>query len=153
MCDLRNVCSETKVEGYKVVVRKLKGRRYFSAAMGFRYPLDGHVPIVRRQRRISSGFKDDIILELSNALRKDMIGRTAMFPSFDDARGEYCYLRKRDIEKGYKVVVVRVILSVDMMEGVYCGCRVIAGRHIRFIYEVDSEEEEWKRGKSRDAHG
>ena len=143
MCDLRTVYPGKKVEGYKIVVRKLKGKRYFSAAMGFKYPLDGHIPVVKMQRRISSGFKDNIIEKYSHVHRDDMIGRTAIFPNFADARSEYRYLRGRNLEKGYIVVIVQVELSVDMMEGIYGNREVIAGRHIRFIKEteVSSEEE------------
>jgi len=137
MCDLRTVYFKEEVKGYKVVVRKIKGKRYFSAAMGFKYPLDGHIPVVRIQRLISSGFKDDILSSFSRALRKDMIGRTAIFPHFADARSEYRYLQGRNIKEGYKVVIVLVSLSVDMMEGTYSSRRVIAGRHIRFIEEID----------------
>jgi len=137
MCDLRTVYPGKKIKGFKLVVRKLKGKRYFSIAMGFKYPLDGHIPVIRKQHRISSGFKGDILLKYSNALREDMMGRTAIFPNFEDVCSEYRYLRKHNLEKGYIVVIVQVELSVDMMKGVYGGRKVIAGRHISFIGEVE----------------
>jgi len=142
MCDLRTVYFGMKSKGFKIVVRKLKGKRYFSAAMGFKYPLDGHIPVVKWQRRISSGYKDDIIEKYSHSLRDDMIGRTAIFPNFIDVCIEYRYLRGKNIEEGYVVVIVQVELSVDMMEGEYGGRKVVAGRHIRFIKEVEASSKE-----------
>lgn len=138
MCELRTAYFGKKIKGFKIVVKKLKGKRYFSAAMGFKYPLDGHIPVVRWQRRISSGYKDNIIEKYSHALRDDMIGRTAIFPNFNGVYTEYRYLQGKNIEEGYKIVVVQVELSVDMMEGVYGGRKVVAGRHIRFIKEVEA---------------
>jgi len=136
MCELYESVSRKKVKGYKIVAKKRGGKRYYSIAMGFKYPLDGHIPVVRNQRKISSGFRDGIILESSAARRKDMIGRTAIFPDLSDACGEYRYLQGRNIEKGYKIVIVLVELSVDMMKGRYGGRKVVAGRYIRFIEEV-----------------
>ncbi len=137
MCDLNLDSIHEKTEGYKIVARKPNGKRYFSLAMGFKYPLDGHIPIVRKQRRISSGFKSDIISELSAAYRKNMIGRTAVFISLTDARYDYIYIKERQIEREYKVVIIRVEITGDIMSGVYAGSQVVAGRHIRFIEEVN----------------
>jgi len=137
MCDLRTVSDKQNIEGYKVVARKSKGKRYYSVAMGFKYPLDGHIPAVRRQQRISSGYKDEILEKYSAAYRKDMIGRTAIFLSLADVREEYKYLSWRNLERGYKMIAIRVVVSQDIMEGVYGGRRVVAGRHIHFMEEVD----------------
>ena len=137
MCDLLRVSTEEKIEGYKLVAKKLKGKRYFSLAMGFKYPRDGHIPIVKKQRRISSGFKSDIISERSVAYRRDMIGRTAIYIHRAAAREDYYYVKERVMEKGYEVVMVRAEITGDIMEGLYAGCKVTAGRHIRFMGEVD----------------
>ena len=142
MCELFRVSTKEKIEGYKIVVKKLKGERYFSPAMGFKYPLDGHVPVVRKQRRICSDFIGDIVSKISGPYREEMVGRTAIFLNPNDALE---VARRNDIKEGYRLVVVRVEVSEDVMLGTYLtglisiskNCEVAAGRHIRFIKEIE----------------
>jgi len=148
MCNL-TVHVEKKIEGYKIVAKKLKGKRYFSITIGFKYPLDGHVPIARKQRRICSNFMSDILSKTSGAYRENMTGRTAIFLSLVAAsKGHYSLVQGGYVEKGYELIVVRSEVSVDVMEGTYFtglgNCKVAAGRHINFIEEVEviSEEED-----------
>ena len=147
MCNL-TVHVEKKIEGYKIVAKKLKGKRYFSTAIGFKYPLDGHVPIARKQRRICSNFSRKILSKTSRGYKVNMIGRTAIFLSLVAAsKGHYNIVQGGYVEKGYKLVIVRSEVSADVMKGTYFmglgECRVAAGRHIHFIEEVEviSEEE------------
>ena len=136
MCDLSKFSARETIRGFKIVARKLKGKRYFSVAMGFKYPLDGHIPVVKKQRRISSRFLSNIISELSSAYRKNMIGRTAIYINLADLREDYNLVKGCDTEKGYEVVITRVEITRDIMLGSYTGARVAAGRHISFIEEV-----------------
>ncbi len=142
MCKLKTVSVKEKVEGYKIVAKKLKGKRYFSIAMGFKYPLDGHIPVVRKQSKISYIFMDDIISKMSSAHEKDMTGRTSVYLRYGAARERYRILMQRGSRPGYILVIVRAEVSEDVMEGFYGGNRIerheiAAGRHIRFIEEVD----------------
>ena len=142
MCNLLTKSAEEKIEGYKIVAKKLKGKRYFSIAMGFQYPLDGHVPVIRKQHRICVKFRSDIISKNSRAHRIYMVGRTAIFLSFAEASNEYQYLTPVMSVAGneYRLVIVRSEVSVDVMEGTYLTCgrerKVAAGRHINFIEEI-----------------
>ena len=139
MCDLLTKSAEEKIEGYKIVAKKLKGKRYFSIAMGFQYPLDGHIPIVKKQRRISKDFTD-ILSKTSGVYKDNMIGRTAVFLNFSEVHREFYSLRD-SIKEGYKLAIIRSEVSVDVMEGLYRSnsevCQIAAGRRIHFIEELD----------------
>lgn len=143
MCELSTTSTKEKVEGYKIVAKKLKGRiHFFSVTMGFKYPLDGHIPVARKQRKISPAFIDNIISEYSRAHRDSMVGRTAVYLNLNEAQREYrALIRRGDIKEGYKLVVVRSEVSRDVMEGTYLSsgkdCRVAAGRYIHFIEEIN----------------
>ena len=142
MCKLETVSIREKVEGYKIVARKSKGKRYYSIAMGFKYPLDGHIPVIRKQSKICYIFMDDIISEMSSAHEKDMTGRTIVYLRYSAALARYRVLMQRGSRSGYILVIVRAEVSEDVMEGFYGGYRVLrhevaAGRHIRFIEEID----------------
>ena len=144
MCNLLTKSTEEKIEGFKIVAKKSKGKRYFSIAIGFRYPLDGHIPVIRKQHRICAKFLSDIISKSSKGYSTNMVGRTAVFLSFAEAAEECRYITRGDvIENGYRLVIVRSEVSVDVMEGTYlaCGtvCKVAAGRHINFIEEIDRQ--------------
>jgi len=140
MCNL-TTSTKRKLKGYKVVAKKWRGKRYYSIAMGFKYPLDGHVPVVRKQRRICSDFMSDITLENSGPYREEMIGRTAIFLNYEDA---YRIAQRTDAKSGYRLIVVQSEVSEDVMTGTYlthviANCKVAAGRHIRFIKEMTLE--------------
>ena len=140
MCDLSKVSTEKKIKGFKIVARKPKGRRYYSVAMGFKYPLDGHIPIVRRQHRISIRFVSDILSKNYKLHKENMLGRTSIFLNLEDARKEYNFHRREKMG-GYILTIVYAEISIDVMEGYYTTAdliflKVIAGRHIRFIKEV-----------------
>ena len=144
MCERLSISTREKIEGYKIVAKKLKGKRYFSIAMGFKYPLDGHVPITKKQNPISSEFITNIISKDCLAYRDHMVGRTAVFLDFNEAYGELRSLRG-GIKEGYKLIIIRSEVSIDVMEGFYnsnlATCQIAAGRRIRFIEELDRWEE------------
>ena len=134
MCDLLRFSTKEKIEGYKIVAKKLKGKKYFSVAMGFQYPSDGHIPITQLQHRITTAYKNDI---LSEGYRGSMAGRTAIFIHLESATKECLFLRSRGhIKKRYKLVIVRSEVSRGVMVGFYGSESVVAGRHIHFIEEV-----------------
>ncbi len=140
MCNLLTKSTEEKIEGFKIVAKKPKGKRYFSTAMGFQYPLDGHIPIVKKQCSITSDFIDNIISKTCTAYSDHMVGRTSVFLNYADAQ-EPCRRWDYYTKKEYKLVIVRCEVSIDVMEGTYMACvrecKVAAGRHINFIEELD----------------
>jgi len=137
MCNLSGFTARKKIQGYKIVAKKLKGKVYFSIAMGFKYPSDGHIPVVKKQRSIYLEMAKDIILKSSGAYKYLMEGRTAIYIHLSDARTQ-CYHWKNYLKKGYKLVIVLSEVSKDVMIGSYGGSDVAAGRHIHFIEEVRS---------------
>jgi len=141
MCRLLWTSAEEKIEGYKIVAKKLKGKRYFSIAMGFKYPLDEHVPVVRRQRKICTTFIANIISDTSVAYSEGMVGRTAVFINLNEAHKAHQHFIQKGMKRGYKLVIVRSEVSIDIMEGFYyteeiMDCKIAAGRHIHFIEEI-----------------
>jgi len=64
------------------------------------------------------------------------MGRTAVFVNLNDAREDYLFIKRLGMEEGYKVVIIRVEITKDLMSGVYTDSQVVAGRYIRFIKEV-----------------
>jgi len=135
MCCLSHSSTRKKIKGYKIVARKPKGKIYFSMAMGFKYPSDGHIPIVKKQRSIYLEMAKDLISEDSGAYKTEMIGRTSVFIYFRDAQVQ-CYHWQNYVEKGYQLVVVQSEVSKDIMTGYYGVYKVAAGRHIHFIKEI-----------------
>ena len=138
MCELRTISSRVKIQGYKVVAKKPKGKRYYSIAMGFRYPLDGHIPIVRRQRKICGDFAEDITSKNAFGYRDNMVGRTSVFLRLNELSksDQLKRWKERGIRSGYKLIIVRVVVSGDTMEGYYGDCKIAAGRYIHFMEEV-----------------
>lgn len=136
MCDLSRPSAREKVGGFKIAARKPNGKRYFSISMGFKYPLDGHIPIAKKQNQIYTDFVTNIISKSNIAYRDHMVGRTTIFLYFHDAQNQYCYWKNR-VREGYILVIVQSEVSVDVMLGSYGPHEVAAGRHIRFIGEWD----------------
>jgi len=137
MCDLLRKSSIEKIKGYKIVARKLKGKRYFSISMGFKYPLDGHIPIARKQRKICTDFSNQILSKGSSSYRKNMIGRTSAFLNlYDLSKSNHIKRWRKDFKNEYILVIVQVEISGDIMEGYYGSCKAVGGRHIRFIEEI-----------------
>jgi len=136
MCDLLYSSTKEKIKGYKIVAKKLKGKRYYSIAMGFKYPLDGHVPVARKQRLIYLDFTNNIISKTSLSYKENMVGRTAIFRNLTEALERY-FFWVCCVKEGYKLAIVRSEVSIDVMEGNYGSREVAAGRHIRFIKELN----------------
>ena len=139
MCDLSKVSTEKKIKGFKIVARKPNGKRYYSIAIGFKYPLDGHIPVARDQHKICTRFRDGILSKNSELRRKNMLGRTTIFLDLEDARKDYNFHINKETE-GYILTIVYAEISIDIMEGYYNARdfypKVAAGRHIHFIEEV-----------------
>ena len=139
MCKLDRNSEKDQEKGFKIVVKKKDGR-YYSAAMGFKYRKDHRVPIVKRQRKLSSWFNDLILEErYENGFSKSMIGRTAIFLSLIRARYT-AHSLINGTEDGV-VTIVKATVSKDIMLGVYGTASVAAGRRIKFGEEVSIKKE------------
>ena len=118
---------------YKIVARKLRGTRYYSVAMGFRYPKKaGKIPRIEVQNRLGSYFNSDILHIGSCGYKVKMVGKTAGFLRQEDAESLAKGIR-HDIYSGYRVIVVKSKLTDGLMSGEYGPGPVIAGKHIEFL--------------------
>ena len=134
MCEnLKPIPNESAIV-YKIVAKKLKGRCYYSIAMGFKYPkLAGKIPKVRIQHCLGF-FISTILVKKLRAYRHQMVGRTA---GFVDRKAANQYAAKiRGF--GYKLnihetIVVKAKLTDGLMSGTYSGDCVIAGKYIEWL--------------------
>jgi hypothetical protein len=136
MCKLINKLNREAFIGWKVI--SIKDGKLFSPATGCQYPMNGDVPIVRKQKRTCSFF-------ISNLLRKDqyyskeMVGRTAVFKRKKDAiillDNIVCASNIYDgFSRFYKYMVVKAKVSKDLMSGKYgYNSHTIAGKHVEFM--------------------
>lgn len=117
---------------YKVVARKLKGKRYYSIAMGCIYPQKGKVPIVKIQHKLGY-FLNDLLTNRS-IFTSHMTGRTAGFTLLEDAKILANNIRNSaNWASNHKILIVKAKLTEALMFGTYDVSPVIAGRHIEFL--------------------
>lgn len=120
---------QTPVIGYKIVYKDPKTGRYRSSVMGFLYRKDGVIPVVKVQRRLNYNWNSDILTS-PLTFCKAHEGRTAVFTSPDVANHATRFHRLPN------EVIVRVLLSKDLMEGEYGDFNVILGRRMYILEEV-----------------
>ena len=151
MCKLVEQLRRKYFIGYKVVARFPKGKRYYSVAMGFRYPKDGKIPVITKQRRLSCYFDNNILdrSDFNPNFSEGMIGRTAVFDNASGAFSLLCnltsYLTKyTKCSTKMVFVIVKAKISGSLMRGTYGSqIYVVAGRKIEFLEEI-KQEESWK---------
>ena len=167
MCDLLSNHDFFHVDPlYKVVLKNKKTGEYFSPATGVKYPNEAYfspVPVVRKQTRIGSYFRDDLF---ESFFKPDMVGRTAGFVKLEDAQTLMEAIaeelaqdvrKKQDdmscppyIEYGkyakigenldtYEVVIVKIALRNSVFEGFYDGAKVFAGKEMCITEEVNEQ--------------
>lgn len=135
MCQLFKNLKQSSAVVYKVVAVDSAGN-YHSPAMGCKYFKNGRVPKVEVQHKLVSSFTDGILTKGIAPYYPNMVGRTAGFNSFMDAKDTY-YRWKGLCAEGYRIAVIKAEVSNDLMEGVYNdGEPVVAGRRIKFLEEV-----------------
>ena len=136
MCNLTKHLKDERVFGYKVVAKK--DYKYYAIAMGFEYKQPSMTfskddRLV--QKSLSPYFRDFILNTKKRAFKENMVGRTAAFFDVEEAaylKHGVCY----SCSMSYKVVIVMVELSNDIMEGFYGTGIVYAGRTIKILNEV-----------------
>jgi hypothetical protein len=140
MCFLTDEYWVDEFIGYKVAAQHKKTKRYHSVAMGFQYR-KGAVPNVKHQNRIGKFFCDDILIGITR--NEDMIGRTAAFSSPLDAIDLLYEMKSAPQDYNYELVVIKIKLSGELMEGYYHGASpVVAGRNIVSYRKLKLDEYE-----------
>ena len=134
MCDNLKLIPDESAIVYKVVAKKPKEKRYYSIAMGFKYPeVAGKIPEVKTQRCLEF-FNTNILDRGSPAYNPHMVGRTAGFVS---RRNAECFAIKVDHFGGkskiYEIIVIKAKLTDGLMSGVYTSHPVVAGKHIKWL--------------------
>lgn len=140
MCQL-NERVRGKKRGWKVVWAE--GGKYYSVAMGCKYPKDGKVPVVKQQRcKASHYFSSHILYDQMHGYAKDMVGRTAVYSSIAAASDMMhfiihgCYRSAQALSQMRTFLrVVPAEVSVEVMRGTYGTDEVFAGRRIKFLKE------------------
>ena len=67
-----------------------------------------------------------------------MVGRSAAFRSLGAAQNKAAYWSHSCIW-GYTIVILKVILTKDLMSGTYGPFKVVAGRRMKIIKEMERE--------------
>ena len=117
---------------FKIVAKKSNDTRYYSIAMGFKYPKKaGKIPKVKVQHSLGYYFDNDILNKKSDGYKDKMVGRIAGFLKNDDA--EKRANRIAGDSHGYEIIVVKAKLTDGLMSGEYGKNPVIAGRHIEWL--------------------
>ena len=137
MCSNLQPIDDEEVIVYKIVARKKKGTRYYSIAMGFKYPkIAGRIPKIKVQHCLGH-FNKDILQKQSEGYSDKMIGRTVGFVKKGTAEVEMAHIQNGDmitakVANTYKILVVKAKLTDGLMSGDYGGA-IIAGRYIEFL--------------------
>ena len=140
MCNLTDKIKDKTFTVYKVA-REVDGR-YYSPATGIEYTV-GPVPVPKKQGSLSvqSGqrglfFFKNVLDPAEAYFNPNMIGRTAGFIHPWDAQKEITHLKSYVFN--VKFVILKMILSEDLMRGHYGGDPVVAGKHIDEIELYES---------------
>ncbi len=132
MCnDLRRSKRKSAIV-FKIVAKSEKDMRYYSLAMGFKYPKKaGKIPKINVQHRIAHYFSENILNKESIAYEKQMIGRTAGFVKEEDAKYRVSVM-EQNVHK-LDIIILKAKLTEGLMLGDYGHAPVIAGKHIEFL--------------------
>lgn len=128
MCDLINNLTEQSVTGYKVALQHKKNKRFYSSAMGFQYRR-GPVPIITKQIRLCTLWRNNILSSVS-LYKNNMIGRTAIYENIEDAEDLAKNITSNTPLVIYDVVILKMTISNNIMEGYYAFSEVYAGKNI-----------------------
>ena len=129
MCDLKRVSKRKEITGWKIVLVNKEGE-YFSAVMGFKYPMTGEIPIVTEQIQLAHDWSDILNEFYCDGMR----GRTGIFLKERDAN-YVCHGLQNSIKYTHKVI--KSTISEDIMFGI-CAIgggeyKIAAGRRIKFL--------------------
>lgn len=136
MCILRRNSKRKKVIGYKVVL-KIRNGKYKSLAMGFTYPKEGFISIPEKQKRLSTYFINNILTDC-NAYVKGMLGKTSVYillKAARDLQDNIIFMTRRDSIKD-KIVVIKIELTKQLVNGYYDQYHIVVGKHMKFIKEM-----------------
>jgi len=131
MC--KNLRSTTlkSVEVWKIVAEK--NGKYYSVAIGFKYPKKGKVPIPKEQHRIGELFNTEILIDHNAGYSTEMVGKTTGFVEYAAATYLHYNLSNSGIKEGYTLAIKNVYLSGEIMVGKYGRSVVYAGSYTKFL--------------------
>ena len=137
MCDLhRNIDKESFV-GYKLVAEEIETGKNYSLAMGFCYDDYDRIPIIEKQKRLTTGFVDDLLYRF---FVKEMKGRTSVYKDFEDANYNFLDMKLTySMSPGFKLKLKKAKVSIDLMGGDYGVFPIISGRKIEFLEDVTED--------------
>lgn len=142
MCELvKKNLKYKEFTGYKIVAKHIKNGKYYSIAMGFRYPKNGPVPIPKKQKRIVISFNEHILDKSAHdGFRKNMVGRTAVYVTSGIAKNAlHHYKIEQNNTTIFKYIIVKATIYNDLMEGKYGSHIVVAGKSIKFKEELKND--------------
>ena len=116
------------------MAREVDGR-YYSPATGIEYTV-GSVPVPRERGQESLGLYVNVLDPAEACFNPNMIGRTAGFIHPWDAQKEITHLKSYVFN--VKFMILKMILSEDLMRGNYGDAPVVAGEHIDKIELYES---------------
>lgn len=137
MCELVDNISLPSVKVYKIVAKHNNTGTFHSLAMGFKYKY-GNVPVIKEQKALGL-FRENL---LTTNFSANMIGRTAGFLDFEDAKCLYEKAMNDFLLPEYSFAIIKITLSSDLIFGTYLIdygklSAVIGGRVIQSMEECD----------------
>ena len=134
MCTFNRTPTESSFVAYKIVIKI--GDEYFSPATGMKYPMDNKpIPIIK-ERKILVDYFANVMDENSPAYNPCMVGRTSAFLSLEAAQLEKEEMEKSIKDTTYKLRILKVRISNDLLEGTYGSFYIVAGRVMETIGEI-----------------
>lgn len=148
MCNLFEAIAEEKYTGWKAVLVHTESGRMYSPATGVEYAAGKPVtPFSGVTRLRDSTFANDLATEDHAAYSENMVGRTCVFMSLDDAlqtkRSLACHSildGEVDVSDDYDLAVVSMTVSGELMRGEYGDEPVVGGKFIEEIGEAQYVE-------------
>ncbi|KKN88690.1 hypothetical protein LCGC14_0245810 [marine sediment metagenome] len=143
MCDLTENISKSIVFGYKIAVKIIKDNgeiEYRSLATRIAYK-KGNVEVPDQSKNITAYlcFAPDLHRPTSPAYVPSLVGRTSVFVILSDAiclgSNLPSYLGKN--QDRLSLVVIKLGLKDDLMQGCYASSPVYAGRRITSVKEIE----------------
>ena len=147
MCEDFKKTKKTEVTGYKVVA--VKDGEYYSLLTGNKYFKNGNVPVwIEQNGNVSKYFdavlagskeRQDVLIaenyEHHGLWKRDMVGRTAAFKSVYDAENLKT-LMEEYTKPPFKTIVVKVKLTVDLMQAMFGSDMVYVGKRMKIMEEM-----------------
>lgn len=132
MCRLVNNLDFIMVNGFKVAVKE--NDKYYSPTTGIEYKRGFKVKVPEIQKNyVSKEIVDDLLEINSSSYKSNMVGRTCVFITKDNAMELFRSFKRSYPEINF--VLLKMYLRNDLMIGDYSGGYVFGGKYIANFYE------------------